>query len=327
MTAIEPELILTKPRPEDPLISLIAPVLNEAAALDRFFEVVDEKLTGLRLEILFVDDGSTDDTVRRIVARSARDPRIKLLKLSRNFGKEAALTAGVDACVGDVAIPFDVDLQDPVEVVYEFLEKWREGYDVVYGVRGDRTTDARSKRGSASLFYRVFNSIADAPIPQHAGDFRLLDRSAVNALKQMPERVRFMKGLFSWVGFRQTEVVYKREPRIHGVTKFTGLKLVRLALDGFLSFSSAPLRASSLIGAALAVPSFLYLSVIIGKTLIFGVDVPGYASTISVVLFMGGVQLIILGVIGEYLSMMFTELKQRPIYIVDRRFENGRAVE
>lgn len=305
-------------RPADPLISIVVPVLNEAEAVPVFLAALTEALPSARLEIVFVDDGSTDATPAVLEEALAADPRCVVVTLSRNFGKEAALTAGLAAATGDVVVPMDVDLQDPPAVIPLFLAKWREGYDVAYGLREDRGTDSFLKRQSALWFYRIFNKASDLPIPENTGDFRLMDRRVVDALNLLPERVRFMKGLFAWVGFRAAPVPYARAPRRAGRTKFNARRLWRLALDGFTCFSSMPLRIWSYVGAAVAGAAIVYAAVIVAKTLLLGRDVPGYASLMTVVLLLGGIQLITLGVIGEYLGRLFVEVKGRPVYLVDR---------
>lgn len=311
----------TERKPE-PLVSLVVPVLNEADALENFVAAVNRALGSLRLELLFVDDGSTDTTLSRLIALSHADPRVVIVSFSRNYGKESALSAGLAAAVGDVVVPVDVDLQDPIDVVHEFMQGWRNGFDVVYGVR-DRSSDSLPKRVTATWFYWVFNRVSDTRMPAHAGDFRLLDRKVVDALNSLPERVRFMKGLFNWVGYRSTAVKYKRVPREHGQSKFNALKLWGLAMDGIFSFSSFPLRIWSYVGAIIAVPALIYALFIVARTLFFGVDVPGYASLVTIVLGLGGIQLISLGVIGEYLSRVYAEVKGRPAYIVASVWQNG----
>lgn len=312
-------------RPADPLVSLVVPVFNEEDAVDLFVETVMRELDGarVRVEVVFVNDGSRDDTLARLLDHSQRDQRIRVVNLSRNFGKEAALTAGIDNARGDVLIPMDIDLQDPPELVAPFLEKWREGYDVVYGVRTARATDTATKRMSAGWFYRVFNLLSPVRIPPNAGDFRLVDRRAVAVLRQLPERNRFMKGLFAWVGFNAVGVPYERPARAAGSTKFNLWGLWNFALDGVVSFSTTPLRAWFYIGFIVAGLSFVYALFIIGRVLILGIDTPGYASLLSAVLFMGGIQLLSLGIIGEYLGRLFVEVKGRPIYVVEGVYEEG----
>lgn len=235
------------------------------------------------------------------------------------------MSAGLDHAHGDAVVPMDVDLQDPPELIFEFVRLWREGYDSVYGIRSSRDEDSRRKRASAGLFYRLFNSVSHTPIPNNAGDFRLLDRRVVEALKQLPERNRFMKGLFSWPGYRSIGVPYARPARQHGTTKFNYWKLWNFALDGFTSFSTWPLRMWAYVGVTVALISLLYMMIIISKTLIFGVEIPGYASLMSVVLFLGAMQLISVGVLGEYIGRLFIESKQRPLYLVEYDSEASSA--
>lgn len=321
---------MTEPRsrrPENPLVSLVVPVFNEAEAIPVFLARIGTVLAALRLEIVFVNDGSGDATLAVLKEQAARDKRLVIVNLSRNFGKEAALTAGLQAASGDVVVPIDVDLQDPPELIHRFMEKWREGYDVAYGLREDRSTDEFAKRKTAAWFYAIFNQATDTPIPENTGDFRLMDRRVVDALNLLPERVRFMKGLFAWVGFNAAPVPYMRQVRSAGTTKFNARRLWRLALDGMFSFSSAPLRVWSYIGAAIAGGAGIYAIWIIAKTLMLGRDLPGYPSLMTVILFLGGIQLVTLGIIGEYLSRMFIEMKGRPIYIVEsvtRHADQGR---
>ncbi len=301
-------------------LSVIVPVKDEEQGIVPFVARVSPILDGLfpdgAWEILFIDDGSEDSTLAAIHAANYREPRVRALSLSRNFGKEAALSAGLDHAAGDAVVPMDVDLQDPPEVLGEMLEKWREGYEVVYGVRRNRSTDSLPKRLTADLYYRAHNYLSDDKIPEHAGDFRLLDRSVVEVIRRMPERNRFMKGLFAWGGFRQAAVEYDRVPRAVGETKFRYWKLWTLALDGITSASTMPLRIWSYIGVVIAFITLVYATFLIARTAIFGTDVPGYASMMVAILFFGGLQLISLGVLGEYVGRILIETKQRPIYVV-----------
>ena len=306
-----------KVRVANPLISLIVPVFNEEQSVAMFMDAVVNKLAGLRLEIIFIDDGSTDNTLVLLRQISAKSNYVQVIKLSRNFGKEAALTAGIKHCNGDVAIPVDVDLQDPLEVIHDFITKWQEGFDVVHGIRNDRQNDGFLKRYSAGKYYQIFNFISDLKMTPHAGDFRLLDRKAINALRELPERVRFMKGLFTWIGFSTAEVHYRRLKRTQGQSKFNFKQLFRFGLDGVISFSSMPIRVWSVVGMMMTIPAIVFMFYIIIKTLLMGVDVPGYASIVSIVLFIGGIQFITLGFIGEYVGRIFTEVKGRPIYIIE----------
>jgi len=302
-------------------LSLVIPMHNEAAGLDLLFQRLDASVgqLGLDLEIVCVDDGSRDDTYGRMAERAAADPRIRLLGLSRNFGKEAALTAGLDAASGDMVVPLDADLQDPPELIGEFVTLWEQGYDVVYGVRSDRSTDSRAKRWTAGAFYRLFNVVAQQSIPASTGDFRLMDRAVVEALKALPERNRFMKGLFAWVGFRQVGVPYVRPARAAGESSWPYRSLFRFALDGMTSFSTAPLRVWTYVGAGAAMVALLAALAIIVRVLIVGRDVPGYASLMVVILFAFALQMIALGILGEYIGRMYQEVKGRPIYVVRDR--------
>jgi glycosyltransferase involved in cell wall biosynthesis len=319
------------PEPSEIQLSVIVPVKDEEQAIEPFVVRVASILDGLfadgSWEILFIDDGSDDATLASVHAAHRRDPRVRALSLSRNFGKEAALSAGLDHARGRAVVPMDADLQDPPEVVGEMLAKWREGYEVVYGVRRNRSTDSLPKRLTADLYYRAHNYLSDDKIPEHAGDFRLLDRSVVDVIKRMPERNRFMKGLFAWSGFRQTAVEYDREPRTVGTTKFRYWKLWTLALDGITSASTMPLRVWSYIGVVIAFLSLVYASLLIIRTTLFGIDLPGYASMMVAILFFGGLQLISLGVLGEYVGRILVETKQRPIYVVRQKigFEEEEA--
>ena len=305
---------------EPPLLSVVVPVKNEEDGIllfvDRVSAILEDVAGKQDWEILFIDDGSTDDTVAAIVAAHIRDPRIRAISLSRNFGKEAAITAGLEYARGQAVVPMDVDMQDPPEVLAEMVAKWRDGYEMVFGVRRTRTSDSLSKRLSAGLYYRAHNRISNDKIPENAGDFRLLDRKVVNALRALPERNRFMKGLFAWAGFRQAAVEYDRVERNVGESKFNYWKLWTLALDGITAGSTAPLRVWSYVGAVIAFFAMCYAIFIAARTLILGVDMPGYASLMVSVLFLGGVQLISLGILGEYVGRILTETKQRPLYVV-----------
>jgi len=306
-----------------PVLSLIAPVKDEEEAIRPFLARVAPILDGLfadgAWEILFVDDGSEDNTMAAILAAHGANPRVRAVSLSRNFGKEAALTAGLDHAAGEAVIPIDVDLQDPPEVIGAMLAKWRDGYEVVYGVRTNRQSDSLPKRLTADLYYRAHNYLSSDKIPEHAGDFRLLDRSVVEIIKAMPERNRFMKGLFAWSGFRQAAVEYERAPRAVGRTKFRYWKLWTLALDGLTSASTMPLRIWSYIGVVIAFFTLLYAIGVVVKTIFWGSDVAGYPSLIVAILFFGSVQLISLGVLGEYVGRILIETKRRPLYVVRRK--------
>ena len=299
-------------------VSLIVPVLNEEEAIFYFYEHIQGILSrsDYEFEVIFIDDGSTDQTLACIRALHERDPRIKAIEFSRNYGKEHALAAGFEAARGDAVIPMDVDLQDPPELVHTFLQKWEEGYDTVIGVRSSRDADSWGKRKSASLFYHFFNVICGSHLVDNAGDFRLLNRKCVDALKSLPERVRFTKGMYAWIGFRQCCVPYVRPARAKGSSKWNGWKLWNFALDGITSFSSLPLRIWSYLGGLVAVIGFVYAIWLVLRTLIFGADVPGYASLMVVLLCLGGLILFSLGIIGEYLGRIFEEIKGRPLYVI-----------
>jgi glycosyltransferase involved in cell wall biosynthesis len=306
---------------EGKTLSVVIPMHDEAEVADLLFARLDAALAslGVGLEIVCVDDGSRDATLERLHARAAADPRVRVLELARNFGKEAALTAGLDHATGDVVVPLDADLQDPPELIGEFLALWEQGYDVVYGVRADRSADSAAKRIPARLFYKLFNRVADFPIPADTGDFRLMDRAVVEALKQLPERNRFNKGLFAWVGFRQIGVPYQRPPRAAGSSSWASPALWRLAVDGITSFSTTPLRIWSTVGATAGVIAVLSGIGMILRVLIFGRDIPGYASLMVVVLFCFAIQMFAIGMIGEYLGRLYQEAKGRPIYILKNR--------
>ena len=308
-------------------ISLVVPVYNEAAAVTIFLATVETILGGrddIRTDIIFVNDGSDDATLAHILAFESTDMAITVLDFTRNFGKEAALTAGIDVAGGDVVIPMDVDLQDPPELILEMLERWRDGYDVVLAKRSDRGSDSWWKRTSASLFYRAFNQISSPKIPTDVGDFRLMDRCVVEALKSLPESRRFMKGLFAWVGFTTTDVQYVRPRRSDGETKFSVFRLWNFAIEGLTSFSTSPLKLWTYLGATVAFLSIVFASMIVIKVLITGADLPGYASLIVAITFLGGLQLIGLGVIGEYLGRTYMETKRRPLYLIKRRYDVNR---
>ncbi len=305
-------------------IALIVPVYNEADAIPLFLAAASAALRpleqrGYAIEFVFVNDGSTDDTLDRLRAAVAADPRVRAIDLSRNFGKEAALSAGLDETDVDAVIPIDVDLQEPPEVIPRLVEKWEEGFDTVLAHKADRSTDTFLKRQSARWFYRIHNMIAEPAIPEDVGDFRLLDRRVVEEIRRLPEQRRFMKGLFAWIGFRTATVEYERAPRSAGRTRFTPWRLWNFALDGITSFSIAPLRLWIYFGTLTAGFAFVYMVYTILRALIHGIDTPGYASLLATVLFLGGIQLIGIGVIGEYMGRTYIESKRRPSYVVRDR--------
>jgi len=299
-------------------LSVVVPLYNEELNIDYLFERLVTVLSRLNMkyEIICVNDGSKDNTLERLIEYHHQNSEIKVVNLSRNYGKEIALSAGLDYANGNAVVPIDADLQDPPELIAELVEKWREGYDVVYATRRSREGESWVKRFTANVFYRTLDSISSVPIPRDTGDFRLLDRRVVDALKQMPERNRFMKGLFAWVGFKQTSVLYDRPSRYKGETTWNYWQLWNLAIDGFTSFSFIPLKVWSYIGLLVAMPSFFYATFLVIRTLIFGVDFPGYASIMVAILFLGGVQLVSLGIIGEYIGRVYEEVKRRPLYLV-----------
>ena len=299
-------------------ISLVVPVFNEEEAIPIFYKTVRE-FEGLRpyeVEIVFINDGSKDATESIINALAVSDPLVVPLSFTRNFGKEPALFAGLDHATGDAIIPIDVDLQDPIEVIPHLIEKWQAGADMVLAKRSDRSTDGRLKRKTAERFYKLHNKISNPQIEENVGDFRLMSRDVVENIKLMPERNLFMKGVLSWVGGRADIVEYSRAERIAGSTKFNGWKLWNLALEGITSFSTFPLRMWTYIGLLVAGLSFLYGSWMIVDTLVFGNPVHGYPSLIVSILFLGGVQLIGIGVLGEYIGRIYVEVKNRPRYIL-----------
>jgi polyisoprenyl-phosphate glycosyltransferase len=300
-------------------LSIVVPMFNEAEVLPTFFARLQTTLDalGVAYEVICVNDGSTDGTRQFLEEAHARDPRIRVLNFARNFGKETALTAGLDHTRGLAVIPMDADLQDPPELIGEMLDRWHQGFDVVLAIRRDRSTDSRAKRLTARAFYSVINRVARIRIPANAGDFRLMDHRVVETLRHLRERNRFMKGLFAWVGFKQCEIGYERQARGGGQTKFNYWRLWNFALDGITGYSTVPLRIAGYVGTFVAVFALLYGSYLVFRTLAFGKDLPGYASTMVAVLFMGGAQLVVLGVIGEYLGRIYSEAKQRPLYIVE----------
>ena len=301
-------------------ISVVAPFFNEGDGVTHFYREmcsIFASLSKYDFELVCVDDGSSDDTLSYLIELANTDNRVKVIEFSRNFGKEAALTAGIDYATGDAVIPIDSDLQDPPELIGEMIELWRSGAEVVLAKRVDRSSDTALKRMTASAFYRIHNLLSsETLIPENVGDFRLMDRVVVDALKRLPERQRFMKGLFAWVGFKTETLEYVRSARIAGETKFSGWRLWNFALEGITSFSLLPLKVWTYFGLLGAFFAFFYAVYIIIRTLIFGVDLPGYASLLVVSLFFGSLQLISLGILGEYIGRIYFESKQRPLYIV-----------
>lgn len=302
-------------------ISLVVPMYNEADSIENFFASLIPVLENIAedYEIICVNDGSSDNTLELIKKNNQINSRIKVIDLSRNFGKESALTAGLHYANGDAVIPLDSDLQDPPELIPDLIKKWHEGYKVVQCIRADRSHDSFLKRFTAGMFYRLNQKLSDVSIPVNVADFRLLDRQVVEALQLMPERTRFMKGIFAWLGYDVAQVSYARPPRSKGTTKWNYWKLWNFALEGIFSFSTLPLRIWTYLGFFLAVAAALYIMFIIFRVLILGVDVPGYASTLVLLLFFSGLNMIGLGILGEYVGRIFTEVKRRPLYLIKQK--------
>lgn len=301
-------------------ISCIVPVFNEASNVEAFFSKLNACLSDLthQFEIIVIDDGSKDNTVEKVLSLPS-EYRVKLIGFSRNFGKETALTAGLEHCAGDVAIIMDADFQHPIEVLPEFMKHWAEGYQMVYGVRKNRKTESAIKRNLANLFYWLMAKITKIEIPNNAGDFRLLDKKVVQALNTFQERIRFMKGLYAWVGFKKIAVPFEVQERAAGKSSWGLGRLTELAITGITSFSDIPLRVWGIIGSIVSLISLIYAVYIVTVTLIFGADLPGFPSIIVAVMFLGGIQLLSIGILGEYIARIFTEVKQRPKYIVETR--------
>jgi polyisoprenyl-phosphate glycosyltransferase len=310
-----------------PEISVVIPVYNESSNIGpvcaRLTPVLD-RVAG-SWEIVFVDDGSEDDTLERIRAESARDGRIGAVSFSRNFGKEIALAAGLDHARGRAVVIMDADLQHPPEMIETFVARWREGYVMVYGQRTDRSDETRIRRGSAHLFYRLFERFGEIGLPEGAGDFRLIDRTGVEVMRTLGERARFSKGLYAWIGFKATGVPFVVGDRQHGATKWSFRRLFRFAFDGITSFSTAPLRIWTYIGGLVSIASIVTAIVFAVNTLLYGTDVPGFPSIFVSVMFFSGIQLMSLGIIGEYVGRIFAEVKRRPLYVVAERI--GAAAE
>ena len=298
--------------------SIVVPAYNEQEVLPEFHRRLCGVLAQLEgsSEIVYVNDGSRDNTLAVLHELRRNDARVAVVDLSRNFGKEIALTAGLDYARGAAAVAIDADLQDPPELIPELVKQWNAGYDVVYAKRTTRDGETWLKKLTAKLFYRVIRRVSDVTIPEDSGDFRLLSRRALDALKQLREQPRFMKGLFAWIGYPQQAVLYRRDARFAGITKWNYWKLWTLALEGITSFTTAPLKIATYIGVLAALLAFLFALFIVYKTLVYGDPVRGYPSLTVIVLFLGGIQLVALGVIGEYLGRMFTETKNRPLYLV-----------
>ncbi len=302
----------------DPTVSLIIPCYNESENTEALYTRIVSAMQAVddNWELVLVNDGSTDDTLARLVSLQQHDARLVVVELSRNFGKEAALSAGLDIARGEAIIPLDADLQDPPELIPDLLKKWREGYEVVNAVRLSREGESFFKKLTAHVFYRIINRLSSIAIPEDTGDFRLIARPALEALKTLPERRRFMKGLFAWVGYKTTSISYRRQPRHAGRTKWNYWRLWTFALEGITSFSQAPLQVASYFGFMVSFMAFLYAVFLIVDTLIFGNTVKGYPSLMVAILFLGGIQLMALGILGEYIGRIYEESKQRPVYLV-----------
>ncbi|MCL2010034.1 MAG: glycosyltransferase family 2 protein [Synergistaceae bacterium] len=307
------------------MITILCPCYNEEEAIPIFFKEIIPVMEniGEPFELICVNDGSEDLTLEVLLSFAQKDGRIKIVDLSRNFGKEAALTAAIDHASGDAVIPIDVDLQDPPELIPEMIVKWREGYEVVLAKRSDRLSDSFMKRFSAQLFYRVHNKISKPAIPENVGDFRLMDRCVVEALKTLHEYHRFMKGLFAWVGFKTCVIEYTRRARVAGGSKFNTWRLWKFALEGITSFSTFPLTMWLYIGGGVSFCAFCYGMLIFFRTLAYGVDLPGYASSICLILFFGGLQMLGIGILGEYVGRTYIESKRRSPYIARFCFQKG----
>ncbi|MFY0610907.1 MAG: glycosyltransferase family 2 protein [Hyphomicrobiaceae bacterium] len=300
------------------LVSIVIPILNEERNLPELGRRLPDALERLGIEwrVLFVDDGSQDGTLEAIRKLNAQDHRFTAISLSRNFGKEIAVAAGLRHVTGDACIIMDADLQHPPEVLASFIERWQEGYDIVYGQRVDRQTDGPLYRLLAKVYYRVFNFLVDSDIPKNAGDFRLLSRRAIDAMNTLQERARFNKGLYSWIGFKSIAVPFSVSERRHGSSKWSLRRLVSYGIDGVTSFSTIPLRVWSLLGLTISVMAMVYSGIFLARTLIFGADIPGFPTLIISVMFFSGAQLISLGIMGEYLGRVYDEVKARPLYLI-----------
>lgn len=301
------------------LLSIIVPAYNEAEVLPEFHRRLSTVLDSLPLasEIIYVNDGSKDNTIEIMRALAASDRRVTLIDLSRNFGKEAAMTAGFDHALGDAVVIIDADLQDPPELIPEFVSKWQAGFDMVYAKRSVREGESKFKKLTAHVFYRLIQRVSRVQIPADTGDFRLLSRRAVTALNSLREHHRFMKGLFAWIGFPQTAIIYKRDARFAGVTKFNYWRLWNFALEGFTSFTTAPLKIATYFGGFISILSFAYAAWVVYKTIRFGDPVRGYPTLLVSIMLLGGIQMAFIGILGEYLGRMFNETKQRPLYFLN----------
>ena len=309
------------------LISILIPAYNEAPVLDKLMvrlANLANETKNYDFEFLFVNDGSKDDTLSIIKEYAEKDPRVSYINLSRNFGKEIGMIAGLDHVQGDATVIIDADLQDPPELIPQMIAFWEEGYDDVYAKRNSREGETWFKKFSSRMYYKTLQGLTRIPIQEDTGDFRLLDRRVVEALKEFRESQRNTKAMFSWVGFHKKEIMYDRDPRAAGETKWNYLKLIELAIDGITSFTTAPLRIATYSGIFVSIAAFIYLFFLVIRTIFFGTDLAGYPSMMAVILFLGGVQLLSLGIIGEYIGRIFNESKQRPLYLIEE-YHNGKA--
>jgi glycosyltransferase involved in cell wall biosynthesis len=305
------------------LISIVVPFYNEGNGVDLFYEALSPifiSVSDMDFEIVCVDDGSSDDTLDKLISISEKDCRFQVIELSRNFGKEAALTAGINSAIGHAVIPIDADLQDPPDLIPELIKEWKKGAEVVLARRADRSSDSFLKRKTAEIFYCIHNKLSSIQIPENVGDFRLMDRVVVDALMQIREQHRFMKGLFAWVGYKTVTVDYVRNVRLTGTTKFSGWKLWNFAIEGITAFSTMPLKFWTYLGGIGALFTFCYIVFILLRTLIYGVDTPGYASLLVAILFLGSLQLIGIGLLGEYVGRIYMETKHRPLYLIRKHY-------
>jgi len=307
------------------LISILIPAYNEEEVLDQLFIRLANLANDTKdydFEFLFINDGSKDNTLEIIKDYAEKDPRVSYLNLSRNFGKEIGMIAGLDHVRGDATVIIDADLQDPPELIPEMIKFWEEGYDDVYAKRKSREGESWFKKTTSKYYYKTLQRVTHVPIQEDTGDFRLLDRRVVEAIRQFRDTQRNAKAIFSWVGFHKKEILYDRDPRAAGETKWNYVKLINLAIDGITSFTTAPLRISTYVGTLVSVAAFFYLLFLVFRTIFFGTDLAGYPSMMAVILFLGGVQLLSLGIIGEYVGRIFNETKQRPLYLIEE-YHNG----
>lgn len=309
------------------LITVLIPAYNEEKVLPALYDRLSnlaKSIAGYKFEFLFVNDGSKDGTLKLIKELSTKDTKVSFVNLSRNFGKEVAMLAGFDHAKGDAVVVIDADLQDPPELIPEMIKCWEEGYDDVYARRRSRAGETWLKKATSQMFYSTLQKSTRIPIQRDTGDFRLLDRRCVEALREIRESQRYTKGMFSWIGFKKKEILYDRDPRAAGESKWNYFKLLELAVEGITSFTTAPLRIASMVGGLVSFGAFIYIVVLVVRTALYGADVAGYPSLMAVILFIGGVQLLSLGIIGEYIARIFNETKNRPVYFVEEYHEGGK---